>query len=699
MKHWVVALCCLFLGALSACSQQPADIVLADTIKIVVREQGLYRLPRSDLRAVGFPVSALNSGLVQLSESGQAVPLLVDEEGVVFYGRQSSNRYTPYRTYILRAGERGREMEEITAPSSSEQATMSVIRRTLLLERNLEYIGDAREENSDQGPGPWFWQTIGLGQADPIAFDLPEVASGSGTIHVRLVGTTLHPTIEPDHNVSLYLNDQELALFSWDGQTSHIGTLDVASGSLNAGANRIRLSVGASEHLDISKLDWIEVVYDAYPRTNENYLAFSSGPGVVSLEGFGTVPLVVDVTDPDRPLLLGVPGQEQAITPVELAREGQYIAAAAGGFLSPVFVEPLQTGPWAHTQLQADLLIVAPRELSEAMEPLVAARAEQGLSAVVVPLEDIYDGFGHGAATPQSINRFVSHVVENWQEPTPRYLLLVGDATIDYWGFLGQRDEEPVSPPEYEIPSMLVPVHFGGETISDGRLADVDGDYEPDLAVGRWPVGSKEAVRALIERTLRYESTTAPQNAIFAVDGSSGEFERLTDAIISHSEFPRDGSQVLVGPTAGDLVERWREGAWLVTYAGHGSLRLWSDQEMLTTADVPSLQTPGVQPIVLQLTCLTGLFAHPEITSLSETMLTGEDGPAIIIAATSLTISAHQQPFASGLLAALQDPSVGRIGDALRLARQSLDLSNAGLREVNDTFVLLGDPSTTIVRP
>lgn len=120
---------------------------------------------------------------------------------------------------------------------------------------------------------------------------------------------------------------------------------------------------------------------------------------------------------------------------------------------------------------------------------------------------------------------------------------------------------------------------------------------------------------------------------------------------------------------------------------------------MLTTADVPSLQTPGVQPIVLQLTCLTGLFAHPEITSLSETMLTGEDGPAIIIAATSLTISAHQQPFASGLLAALQDPSVGRIGDALRLARQSLDLSNAGLREVNDTFVLLGDPSTTIVRP
>jgi hypothetical protein len=40
------------------------------------------------------------------------------------------------------------------------------------------------------------------------------------------------------------------------------------------------------------------------------------------------------------------------------------------------------------------------------------------------------------------------------------------------------------------------------------------------------------------------------------------------------------------------------------------------------------------------------------------------------------------------------------MGDAFQLAKLSLDVErSSGLREVSDTFVLLGDPSARIVRP
>jgi hypothetical protein len=39
------------------------------------------------------------------------------------------------------------------------------------------------------------------------------------------------------------------------------------------------------------------------------------------------------------------------------------------------------------------------------------------------------------------------------------------------------------------------------------------------------------------------------------------------------------------------------------------------------------------------------------------------------------------------------------MGDAVMNAKLALDVSNLSLREISDTFGLLGDPSALIVRP
>jgi hypothetical protein len=101
----------------------------------------------------------------------------------------------------------------------------------------------------------------------------------------------------------------------------------------------------------------------------------------------------------------------------------------------------------------------------------------------------------------------------------------------------------------------------------------------------------------------------------------------------------------------------------------------------------------------MQLTCLTGFFAHPTISSLSEEMLLHDSGPVLIVAATSLTLSSSQTPFGISLVDELQNPDNVRIGDAVNTAKAALDVTLDNLREISDTFGLLGDPSTLIVRP
>ena len=66
----------------------------------------------------------------------------------------------------------------------------------------------------------------------------------------------------------------------------------------------------------------------------------------------------------------------------------------------------------------------------------------------------------------------------------------------------------------------------------------------------------------------------------------------------------------------------------------------------------------------------------------------------------SLTLSNDQEPFAVNMLENLQDSNVARMGDAFQAAKLSLEIERSnGLREISDTFILLGDPSTRITRP
>ena len=75
------------------------------------------------------------------------------------------------------------------------------------------------------------------------------------------------------------------------------------------------------------------------------------------------------------------------------------------------------------------------------------------------------------------------------------------------------------------------------------------------------------------------------------------------------------------------------------------------------------------------------------------------NGPVITVSASSLTYSSSQEPFAASMLEGLTDPNMVRVGDVVAQARADLDISSPSIKEVYDTFNLLGDPSAIVVRP
>ena len=98
------------------------------------------------------------------------------------------------------------------------------------------------------------------------------------------------------------------------------------------------------------------------------------------------------------------------------------------------------------------------------------------------------------------------------------------------------------------------------------------------------------------------------------------------------------------------------DGSALVGYFGHGSVTQWGKDNMFTVKDVETLQNGGKLPVVINMTCLAGLFTHPAVQSLAETLLWKPDGGAVAVLAPDqsdavLRSELFEQRSGEGLLA------------------------------------------------
>jgi hypothetical protein len=292
------------------------------------------------------------------------------------------------------------------------------------------------------------------------------------------------------------------------------------------------------------------------------------------------------------------------------------------------------------------------------------------------------------------------HASQSWPAPTPRYLLLAGDASYDPLGRTQGTEADLV-------PTRDIYTSFSGWTGSDVwyALPDDGETTMPAFAVGRFPAQTAEQLAVMVQKTLAYEGQTGDlawrSKALLVADNDGPGFAEEAAAFAERLGYASQ-QVTLEGDGANGraaLAAGFKEGAGLIGYFGHGSITLWAKEKVFDVEDAAKLDNAERLPIVFTVTCLSGFFEHPATVSLGETLLRRANGGAVAaLVPSSAAVLSDQRLLAHGLAGALAKPGARKLGDIIHDAQRALPQQTGGVREILLTFNLLGDPSLKIAR-
>jgi hypothetical protein len=334
------------------------------------------------------------------------------------------------------------------------------------------------------------------------------------------------------------------------------------------------------------------------------------------------------------------------------------------------------------------MIIIVHPSLLPAVEPLRKLREAAGLSVLVAPVDDIYDEYGYGEKDPAVIRRFLADT-QRWTTK-PRYVLLVGGASLDPRNYLGLGDSDLVPTKLIVTPEL--------KTSSDWWLVDLDDDSFGDLAIGRIPARTLAEAQLEIGKIVAYENAAPDpgwtRSALFVTDADEAlDFDSIAASArlnVPAGFSPQTISVAAKGEVAAraELLTQFNQGALLVDYLGHGSLDIWTSRGLFAGSDAASLHNEGRLPFVVAMTCLNGYFHDPSEPSLADDLLAAPGGGAVGVFASSSLTDPHAQSAANDALVHALLAGHTTIGDAALAAQRAATDPN-----VRRTFLLFGDPA------
>jgi hypothetical protein len=564
-------------------------------------------------------------------------------------------------------------------------------RARLLVEQNKTY-----QPGLLGAPDPWLWQALVAPVTRSFAFAVDHLAPTSESAHlsVWLQGASDFEA-SPDHHVRVSVNGTAVAEASWDGQAARRIEADLTPGVLAEGANTLEIeNVGdTAAAYSMVFLDKFAVEYPRVPRAAGGVLEgrFTES-GTVEAQGLGAGTILLDTTDAAPRWLTGATSGPGTLA-FRVESGHRYYAAAATAVFTPSVRRPARD-TLRSTQNQADYLLIAPREFLSAAAPLLALREGQGLRTRAVAVEDVYDAFGFGEEGPEAIKAFLAYAYQSWRRPSPRYVLLLGDATYDPKDYLhtGVRNR---------VPARLARTTYLW-TASDPSYAAVNGeDALPDLALGRLPAATVEEARILVDKVVAFESAARDLSgpAVLVADNpdQAGDFEAKADDLAASVLAGRAVEKLYVSEKGAaertEIAHALDQGASLLSYVGHGGIAVWASENVWNNQDVDALAAQPQQPILFTMNCLNGFFHFPPLNSLAEEFVKADGkGAVAAVSPSGLSLDEPAHVLHKALLAEILSGRHERLGDAV-LAAQSAYADSGAFPELLVIYHLFGDPA------
>ena len=730
--------------------------------KILINRTGIYKITYSELRRAGANPTYIELETLKMENRGRRVGIHIfdhdingrfdRDDSIVFYGGAPiGDRFTDTNVYWLSWGGVGRSQVDVrdAASKTSNVPTPFAFKKTTRFERDRKYdrLLDVKSEEADH----YFWESL-TGGADSrfnqkdFPIQLPhavrEPINREAEIRIKFQGASHERNAR--HQARILFNGAQLGrVAEWRQQAAPLVTrkIEPRRFSKPEDMNLLRIIAEDRNGTPTGKpdfyLDWFEIDYWHTFEASEGVLAFNS-----ETEPRRTGRLQYRVTNLLRPEVDVYRIQDGSIVAkltngrVE-RKDGTFQLTFEDNVIAPTgyfVVEQERYAQVDHIALakplvisnpanQADYIIIAHSDFIDAIQPLAAFRRSQGLSVMVVDVEEVYDQFNHGVFNPIAIQKFLRHTYTHWRAPKPTYVLLVGDAHYDYKGAIVKRYREALNR-DYNLHPIYVPTFHGwapasGETAMDHHFVTVSGDDPlPDMFIGRLPVQSPHELDDMVNKIINYETKRQPglwQGRLMQVADNEvnnvGDdiFERASKQLIEeHIPVGYDTRKVYLRQigsperTNQAILTTIDEGVLVVEYSGHGGTQTWADEGIFRIADAEGLQNVHL-PFVITTTCLNGQFDQPlqfGQRSLSEQFLMGSAGAIGVLSATRLTYATVNAAFDKNLFTSIFTVKPSTLGAIIADAKTQFMMTAPQLWIPGVTqYTLFGDPATRLALP
>jgi hypothetical protein len=670
-----------------------ADLATQPAVKLAVNREGWYRVTQPELVAAGLDPNT-HPRMLRLFADGKEQPFIVNGEAkgrfdasssIEFYGMGLDSAVTDTRTYWVVAGSQpGLRIGQV--PGKGSKTAAASFPYTVERKDHTLYFPALR--NGDQES--FFGAAIARNPVDQ-ALALSHIdrsASAEATLEVALQGVTLQ-----SHRVRVDMNGSVVGEVNFDGQAAGSTKLALKASMLKEGQNTVRLTPLGGDQ-DVSLVNYVRVTYGHTYTADNDALRFTlAKKQQVTIDGFSSSAIrVIDISDPDGVQEVAARVQRQGSGyGVTVAASGSgkstLLAFADGQIKRPVDVTFNRPSNLRTPAAGADFVIVSHRDFIDSLKPLVALRESEGLSVIVVDVEDVYDEFNYGVKSPQAIKDFLAFATTSWKK-APRFAMLVGDASHDPKNYQGLGNSDFV--PTKMIDTQLM------KTSSDAWFADFNNDGAEDFALGRLSVRTADEAARMVARIINYNQSRPADGVLLISDvddgynfqNSAAQLRALVPANLKVQEVDRETMDDATARTT--IIDALNRGQKIVNYSGHGNVNQWRGN-ILTNDDAEQLSNEQNLSLFITMTCLNGYFQDPAMDSLAESLMQARRGGAIAVWSSSGMTQPHDQArINQQLYRLLFSPGLGatRLGEAIAKAK-SLETN----RDVRMTWVLLGDPT------
>ena len=734
----------------------------SDRYKIPISRTGIYEITYSELRRAGANPMGIELGTLRMENRGRGVGLHIfdhntndrfdRDDSIVFYGGAPiGDRFTDTNVYWLSWG--GVDSSQVNirdaAPKTPNISTPFAFKKTVRFEQDRQYdrLLDVKSEQADH----YFWESL-TGGADSrfsqkdFPIHLPHVVGGqinqNAEIRIKFQGVSRERNAR--HQARILFNDTQLGqVAEWRQQAAPLVTRKIEPWQFVQQEDTDILRIIAEDRNGTSAgepdfyLDWFEIDYWRTFEASEGVLAFNSEAepqrtGRVQYRVTNFLRPEVDVyqvQDDSIVAKLVNGGLERKDGTFQLTFEDSvtsptgYFAVERGQYAQVDHIAPSKPSVISNPANQADYIIIAHSEFIDAIQSLAAFRRSQGLSVMIVDVEEVYDQFNHGIFNPLAIQKFLRHTYTHWRAPKPTYVLLVGDAHYDYKGAIVKRYREVLNK-DYDLHPIYVPTFHGwapasGETAIDHHFVTVSGDDPlPDMFIGRLPVQSPHELDDMVKKIINYETKRQPglwQGRLMQV--ADNEVNNVGDDIFERSSKQLIEEYIPVGydthkvylrqiespeRTNQAILTTIDEGVLVVEYSGHGGTQTWADEGIFRVADAADLRNVHL-PFIITTTCLNGQFDQPlqfGQRSLSEQFLMGSAGAIGVLSATRLTYATVNAKFDKNLFTSIFTVKPSTLGAIIADAKTQFMMTapQPWIPGVTQ-YTLFGDPATRLAVP